>query len=127
MQQNAGEKNPSKTSQYNQGNKAIFSQLFRQLRFEPATSFRMPVRKRAFKIILQGMHAQDAGGPYRDCINNACKELQSHVLPLFIKCPNGNIIIIYNNLVVYMYVYVYMYMYICITYLILCMYVLLID
>jgi len=36
-----------------------------------------------------GEHSSDAGGPYRSSINGYCDELQSSLLPLFIRCPNG--------------------------------------
>jgi E3 ubiquitin-protein ligase HERC2 len=39
--------------------------------------------------MLKGMFAEDAGGPYRECLFQMCRELQSPVLPLFLPCPNA--------------------------------------
>lgn len=37
---------------------------------------------------MLGEHADDSGGPYREALDVACRELQSSRLPIFIPCPN---------------------------------------
>jgi len=43
---------------------------------------------RAWYTILAGERADDYGGPYRDVFNQACQELLTPALPLFVPCPN---------------------------------------
>jgi len=45
--------------------------------------------QKAFNVIMLGLNAQDAGGPYREVLEVMCRELMSPVLPLFVLCPNG--------------------------------------
>jgi hypothetical protein len=44
---------------------------------------------RTFKVKFTGEGVNDNGGPYRDCFNDFCLELQSRVLPLLIPSPNA--------------------------------------
>ena len=45
--------------------------------------------ERPWRVIYRGMYGDDYGGPYRDCLNRMCKELQSNTLTLFIPTPNN--------------------------------------
>ena len=66
---------------------SLFAQLYDQLRHvKPRTLCR---HDKAFRVNFVGEAADDHGGPYRESIACVCGELQSDVLPLFIKCPNG--------------------------------------
>lgn len=38
---------------------------------------------------LEKEGAEDAGGPYRECVTQFCLDLQSKELSLFIPCPNA--------------------------------------
>ncbi len=42
------------------------------------------VDSKVFNVDFVGEGANDAGGPFRDCITNMCKELQSASLPILI-------------------------------------------
>jgi hypothetical protein len=44
---------------------------------------------RTFKVKFTGEGVNDNGGPYRDCFNDWCRELQSRLLPLLIPSPNA--------------------------------------
>jgi hypothetical protein len=46
---------------------------------------------------FMGEHAQDAGGPYRESFDTYCQELQSPVLPLLLRTPNGRQAVGYNR------------------------------
>ncbi|CAI2381203.1 unnamed protein product [Moneuplotes crassus] len=43
-----------------------------------------------WKVIFQGEHSEDAGGPYRVSIDNMLDEIHSSVLPLLIPTPNNS-------------------------------------
>jgi hypothetical protein len=45
---------------------------------------------RAFTVDLSGEASQDAGGPYREVLNNLCDEIQSEALPILRPTPNLN-------------------------------------
>lgn len=47
------------------------------------------VDAKVFNVTFPGEGAQDAGGPFRDCITNMCKELQSENLPILVRTPNN--------------------------------------
>jgi len=87
------------------GIKTVFGQLFSQLHGNdseeqsaknpllaptPAVSDASLLRNshRAWYTILAGERADDYGGPYRDVFNQACQELLTPTLPLFVPCPN---------------------------------------
>jgi E3 ubiquitin-protein ligase HERC2 len=72
-----------------QGKRSIFGQAFRQLNHRDPKMFRLEKSKCAWKTVFKGEFADDYGGPYRSSIEDMCKELQSNVLPLLIRCPNG--------------------------------------
>jgi len=69
--------------------RSTFAQAFRQLREVSNDLWKRRKNDRMFTVRLVGEHAADAGGPYRNVIANFCDELQSNLLPLFIRCPNG--------------------------------------
>jgi hypothetical protein len=66
----------------------VFGQMFTQLRGKSPSMFRIKPNDRAWKVSLVGMRASDAGGPYRDCIEEMCKELMSPSVSLFVRSPN---------------------------------------
>ena len=68
--------------------RTVFGQLFQQRSKLPSIHFRLVRSARAFTVNYVGMRATDAGGPYRDSIERMGNELQSPLLPLFIKVPN---------------------------------------
>jgi len=47
------------------------------------------VEARCFYANFQGEGSIDAGGPFRDCLDNMASELESPVLPLLLKSPNN--------------------------------------
>jgi hypothetical protein len=53
--------------------------------------FKIDVNQRAFRANYLGVGSIDAGGPYRDALENMSREIQSPALPLFVKTPNGKI------------------------------------
>lgn len=76
----------------NEGKFTIFGQAFQQMRLEkePYMSFKKNrVDEKVFNVTFAGEGSQDAGGPFRDCITNMCKELQSESLPLLIRTANN--------------------------------------
>jgi len=72
------------------GSKTMFGQLWRSLR-DKVLQFRKKQKKDKFpfKIKFKGEGGIDAGGLFRDCIDNICEELQSNMLPLLIPTPNN--------------------------------------
>ncbi|TNV74890.1 hypothetical protein FGO68_gene13970 [Halteria grandinella] len=74
----------------NEGKCTIFGQVFQQLRKENYSAFKKNrVDDKVFNVTFKGEGSQDAGGPFRDCITNMCRELQSGSLPLLIPTPNN--------------------------------------
>eukprot|EP00475_Leptophrys_vorax_P044051 TRINITY_DN8686_c0_g1_i1.p1 TRINITY_DN8686_c0_g1~~TRINITY_DN8686_c0_g1_i1.p1 ORF type:complete len:636 (-),score=165.67 TRINITY_DN8686_c0_g1_i1:54-1961(-) len=71
------------------GKKSLFGQAFQQLYHREPRMFRLEKNKCAWKTIFKGEFSDDYGGPYRNSIDDICRELQSSVLQLFIRCPNG--------------------------------------
>lgn len=74
----------------NEGKFTIFGQVFQQLRREQYSAFKKNrVDDKVFNVTFQGEGSQDAGGPFRDCITNMCKEVQSEALPVLIRTANN--------------------------------------
>jgi hypothetical protein len=71
------------------GKYSIFGQLMTRFGSMQGRSFRVGKNGRMFKVYLEGEGSQDLGGPYRDVMENLCKELKSDHLPLFELCANG--------------------------------------
>lgn len=69
--------------------RTVFGQAYQQRHLIPAERLRLRKSARAFTANMVGFRSTDAGGPYRDVIEQMCRELQSPALPLFIVCPNG--------------------------------------
>jgi len=67
----------------------FWGQIFSRLKNEPSTMFRIPFGQRAFRVNYSGMRSIDAGGPYRDCIEHMCRDVQSKSCGLFLPCPNS--------------------------------------
>jgi len=71
------------------GEYTVFGQIFKPLyakKFSPLMINNSTDRAWNSKFIGEG--SIDVGGPYRECIHEICKELQSHVLPLLIPTQN---------------------------------------
>ena len=67
------------------GRRSLFGQIFRQARDGDFRS-----RRRAWEVKFEGEGSEDAGGPYRESISEACADLQTpRVCPLLLLCPNG--------------------------------------
>ena len=70
-----------------EGKSSVFGQCFRQLSgCEPA---KLRGKTKAFTVIFRGESGEDAGGVYREALEQVCRELQSSSLPLFVQCANG--------------------------------------
>jgi len=69
--------------------KTIFGQMFRSLYPTCHVVFRSTTNNRPFNVSYVGFHASDAGGPYRQSMQEVCSELQSDRLPLFVPVPNA--------------------------------------
>jgi len=69
--------------------KTLFGQAFQQLTNRDPAMFRLEKGKCAWKTVFRGENSDDYGGPYRNSLEDICSELQSSILPLFIRCPNG--------------------------------------
>lgn len=78
-----------------EGRWSVFSQAFRAIHQMPPRVLRRTDRLYSTKFL--GEHAQDAGGPYRESFDNYCQELQSPVLPLLLRTPNGRHAAGYNR------------------------------
>ena len=83
---------------YNESNKkvsdfeleeTIFGQVFHSMEDVDSKQYFLGNNSRLFRVILQGEHASDSGGPYHEVISNICDELQSDYLDLLIKNPNN--------------------------------------
>lgn len=73
-----------------EGKFTIFGQVFQQMKSDNYASFKKnKVDSKVFSVTFAGEGSQDAGGPFRDCITNMCKELQNDCLPLLIRTPNN--------------------------------------
>lgn len=71
------------------GQKSVFGQLFSQLRVRRYDAYRGKKGQQMFTCNFVGEGSVDVGGPYRECLTNACADLMGDNTPLFIKCPNG--------------------------------------
>lgn len=80
-----GKENPAKDPD---GECSVFGQLFKQLRVKKYQSFRGSKKQQMFQVTFLGEGSIDVGGPYRECITQACADLMSSTVPLFIQCPN---------------------------------------
>ena len=69
------------------GRRTVFGQLFQQLHGQPKQKLRK--RDRAWKVVFQGEHADDYGGPYRESIAQLSQELMSPQLPLLVPTANN--------------------------------------
>ncbi len=73
------------------GEFTVFGQIFQFLK---SKSFKIFKKKdggnnnKMFNVTFIGEASIDAGGPYREALTQACAELQSSALPLFIPSPN---------------------------------------
>eukprot|EP00455_Lapot_gusevi_P029999 TRINITY_DN3217_c0_g3_i2.p1 TRINITY_DN3217_c0_g3~~TRINITY_DN3217_c0_g3_i2.p1 ORF type:complete len:407 (+),score=138.04 TRINITY_DN3217_c0_g3_i2:482-1702(+) len=68
---------------------SVFGQLFSQLRNVRYGRFLGKRDQQMWSCDFQGEGSIDVGGPYRECLVNACADLMSTATPLFIRCPNG--------------------------------------
>jgi E3 ubiquitin-protein ligase HERC2 len=74
------------------GTESIFGQLWNQCKdYNPSYSMFIQhgVEARCWTVGFQGEASIDAGGPYRESLDNMAKELESDLLPLLIKSPNN--------------------------------------
>lgn len=75
-----------------EGTQTIFGQFMQQCKARDATygMFRQQgVESRCWSVNFVGEASADAGGPFRDSLDNVTKELESEVLPLLIKTANN--------------------------------------
>jgi len=70
------------------GLKSVFGQLYSQVSQTPYESLRGYKNQQMFQVTFLGEGSIDVGGPYRECIANACADLMSENTPLCIPCPN---------------------------------------
>ncbi len=69
--------------------RTLFGQLYQSLRHKGGDMFKIDVNQRAFRANYLGVGSIDAGGPYRDALENMSREIQSPALPMFVRTPNG--------------------------------------
>ena len=73
------------------GEFTVFGQIYQYIKTK---SFKIFKKKeggnnaKMFNVTFVGEASIDAGGPYREALTQACAELQSSALPLFIPSPN---------------------------------------
>jgi alpha-tubulin suppressor-like RCC1 family protein len=73
------------------GEFTVFGQIYQYIK---SKSFKIFKKKeggnnnKMFNVTFVGEASIDAGGPYREALTQACAELQSAALPLFIPSPN---------------------------------------
>jgi hypothetical protein len=65
----------------------LFLQGYQALKSVNAAMLRR--NDRAFEVKLEKEGAQDAGGPYQECMTQFCEDLRSKELGLFTPCPNA--------------------------------------
>jgi len=73
------------------GQFTIFGQIYQHLRTKSFNIFKKKEggnNNKMFNANFVGEASIDAGGPYREALCQACGELQSSILPLFIPSPN---------------------------------------
>lgn len=69
----------------------LYSQLFRKMEEEQKEYkdwWRRDGEERVFRANLVGEHSVDAGGPYREMMENLSREICSGVLPILIPSEN---------------------------------------
>lgn len=74
------------------GKWSIFGQVYRENleKNKEFTNFRIKgIDTKCWKMTFKGEGADDWGGPFRDTLVNIVKELETGVMPLFIKTPNN--------------------------------------
>ena len=72
--------------------KSIFGQIVREMesRNPNMTCFRMhSTDDQCWRVNFKGEGSDDYGGPFRDTLVNIAKEMETGVMPLFIKSPNN--------------------------------------
>jgi hypothetical protein len=74
---------------FNNVRKSLFGQMVKQAYTNAHIQCRTTTNNRAFNVAYIGLHASDAGGPYREALNDVVKELQSNRLPFFLPVPNA--------------------------------------
>ena len=75
-----------------EGTQTIFGQFMQQCKARDASyaMFRQQgVESRCWSVNFVGEASADAGGPFRDSLDNVTKELESETLPLLIKTANN--------------------------------------
>ena len=69
---------------------SLIAQLYKSaLGKEEGSSFFKGKAKNLFQVILEGEHAQDAGGPGREILSSSIEQLTSSNVDLFIPSPNN--------------------------------------
>ena len=72
------------------GRVTMFGQLYQQTKsMDVSRMWKCAKNTRAFNVQFLGFHTADAGGPYRDALDKMVREVESPVLPLFVRCPNN--------------------------------------
>lgn len=74
-----------------QARHTVLGQVFQQLKNQPVDIYCIPFKARCFEVRFTGLHATDAGGPYRDCLEKVVKDLSSPALRLFVPTPNARL------------------------------------
>ena len=72
--------------------KSIFGQVVREMESKDPkmNCFKMhSTDDQAWYVSFKGEGSDDYGGPFRDTLTNIAKEMESGVVPLFIKTPNN--------------------------------------
>jgi len=73
------------------GEFTVFGQIIQYLKTKTFKIFKKKEggnNNKMFNVTFVGEASIDAGGPYREALTQACSELQSSALPLFIPSPN---------------------------------------
>ncbi|MES1912719.1 MAG: hypothetical protein MHM6MM_004945 [Cercozoa sp. M6MM] len=68
---------------------STFAQIWRQVSRNDCDDFRVTENNRPWRVTFLGEYSDDMGGPYREHLEDICKELMSPVLPLLQLAPNG--------------------------------------
>lgn len=66
----------------------LFAQAFNATKNMSPSVWRLSAGEKAWKVSYVGLNSTDAGGPYRESLEEMCRELMSPVLPLFCPCVN---------------------------------------
>jgi hypothetical protein len=70
------------------GLKSVFGQLFTQMRLKKYEAYKGRKNQQVFQVTFVGEGSIDVGGPYRECLANACADLMGINTSLFIPCSN---------------------------------------